>query len=118
RWCGRCSRSCKKRHSASAAVKQLLPLRCNFQADLALGRDNMAETALPDRILDLRALLDRLVEAGPIEQEDANGIAGAVPTREQSTMHPLAYIASQQLSDRQRPGKVLDLDRLTEWLAE
>jgi general secretion pathway protein E len=78
----------------------------------------MVETAAADRILDLRTLLNDLVADGLIDQEDANGIAGAVRTREQAAMHPLAYIATQQLSDRSRPGKTLHLDALTEWLAD
>jgi general secretion pathway protein E len=77
----------------------------------------MVETAAVDRTLNLRSLLDDLVADGRIGQEDGNGIAGAVRTREQSAMHPLAYIASQQLADRSRPGKTLDLEALTEWLA-
>lgn len=77
----------------------------------------MAETAAADRILDLRSLLNDLVADGLINQEDANGIAGAGRTREQSAMHPLAYIASQQLVDRSRPGKSLGPDTLTDWLA-
>jgi len=79
----------------------------------------MAEpAAVADRILDLRGLLNDLVADDRIAQEDANTLAGASRTREQTAMHPLVYIASQQLSDRARPGKVLDEETLTHWLAE
>ncbi|MEX1033857.1 MAG: GspE/PulE family protein [Cellvibrionaceae bacterium] len=78
----------------------------------------MADTAAADRVLDLRSLLNDLVADGLLDQEDANGIAGAVRTREQTAMHPLAYIASQQLPNVSRPGKSLDLETLTHWLAE
>src|SRR5690606_35401823 len=77
----------------------------------------MAQPTGPNRVLDLRALLNDLVNDGLLNQDDANAIAGAVRTREQSAMHPLAYIAGQQLVDR-RSGKTLDLERLSGWLAE
>ncbi|MGQ9427155.1 GspE/PulE family protein [Gilvimarinus sp. F26214L] len=78
----------------------------------------MAETAAPDRVLDLRGLLNDLVRDGRISQEDANSLTGTVRTREQAALHPLVYVAGQQLADRARPGKTLDLDSLSEWLAE
>lgn len=70
-----------------------------------------------DRILDLRGLIQDLVADGRMKQSDANLLLGASRTREQAIMHPLAYIASQNLEDVQRPGKSLDGSTLTEWLA-
>ncbi len=70
-----------------------------------------------DRILDLRGLIQDLVTDGRMKQSDANLLLGASRTREQAIMHPLAYIASQNLEDVQRPGKSLDGSTLTEWLA-
>ncbi|MGI1679666.1 MAG: GspE/PulE family protein [Cellvibrionaceae bacterium] len=78
----------------------------------------MAEISTADRVLDLRGLLNDLTTDGLLAQDDANLIAGAVRTREQSAMHPLGYIASEQLIDRTRPGKNLDIDTLSTWLAE
>lgn len=78
----------------------------------------MVQATGPDRVLDLRALLNDLVNDGLLSQDDANLLAGTARTREQAALHPLVYIASQQLVDRQRPGKNLDLERLSEWLAE
>jgi general secretion pathway protein E len=73
--------------------------------------------AVLDRILDLRGLIQDLVADGRMKQADANMLLGASRTREQAIMHPLAYIATQNLDDVQRPGKTLDGGTLTEWLA-
>jgi len=70
-----------------------------------------------DRVLDLRGLINDLVADGRMKQGDANMLLGASRTREQAIMHPLAYIATQNLDDVLRPGKTLDGDTLTEWLA-
>lgn len=70
-----------------------------------------------DRVLDLRGLIQDLVADGRMKQVDANVLLGASRTREQAIMHPLAYIATQNLDDVRRPGKSLDGDTLTEWLA-
>ncbi|WP_062060889.1 GspE/PulE family protein [Cellvibrio sp. OA-2007] len=70
-----------------------------------------------DRVLDLRGLIQDLVADGRMKQVDANILLGASRTREQAIMHPLAYIATQNLEDVRRPGKNLDGDTLTEWLA-
>jgi len=78
----------------------------------------MATVATAQHSLDLRRLVDDLVKDERLGQEDANRLLGAVRTREQAMMHPLAYIASQGLEDQARPGKVLDGDTLTAWLAE
>ncbi|WP_341937352.1 GspE/PulE family protein [Marinimicrobium sp. C2-29] len=78
----------------------------------------MSHTVTAQHTLDLRRLVDDLVADGRLAQEDANTLLGAARTREQAMMHPLAYIASQSLEDRARPGKVLDGDTLTGWLAE
>jgi general secretion pathway protein E len=71
-----------------------------------------------DRVLDLRSLLNDLVSEGRMSQQDANLLQGANRSRQQAAMHPLAYIASQAVEDRARPGKLLDGDTLTHWLAK
>ena len=78
----------------------------------------MAETTAPDRVLDLRGLLTDLVADRRLHQEDANVLLGATRTREQAAMHPLVYIASQGFDDLANPGKSLDGDVLTHWLAK
>lgn len=71
-----------------------------------------------DRVLDLRGVLMDLVRDGRIHQEDANMVLGANRSREQSIMHPVIYIGSQNLDDLANHGKLLTLDALTDWLAE
>jgi len=71
-----------------------------------------------DRVLDLRGVLMDLIADGRVLQEDANMLLGSTRTREQSIMHPVAYVASQSLDDRKRPGKMLGSEALTQWLSE
>ncbi len=71
-----------------------------------------------NRVLDLRNCLDDLVAEGRLHRGDANLLSGTPRTREQALMHPLAFIASQELEDPSRPGKKLTDDDLAEWLAE
>lgn len=78
----------------------------------------LVEPAAAERLLDLRSLLNDLVQDDRITQEDANTVSSATRDREQAAMNPLAYIASQQLNDLSRPGKQLDGEVLSQWLAE
>ncbi|MBX2810132.1 MAG: GspE/PulE family protein [Cellvibrionaceae bacterium] len=71
-----------------------------------------------DRLLDLRTLLDDLVAAQRLTQTDANKVAGASRTREQSTLHPVVYIASLGLDDQTNPGQKLTELSLSQWLAD
>ncbi len=78
----------------------------------------MVLTAAPDRVLELTTVLQELVAAGLLSQENANILGGSNRTREQSLQHPLVYIASQQPGDARRPGKTLTLPALSEWMAD
>ncbi len=78
----------------------------------------MVLTAAPDRVLELTTVLQELVAAGLLSQENANIMGGSNRTREQSLQHPLVYIASQQPSDASKPGKTLTLLALSEWMAD
>ncbi len=73
-------------------------------------------TAAADRAIDLLSILNDLVADRYISQESANLVAGTTRTREQASLHPLAYIASQQLDNLQKPGKTLDELTLTHWI--
>lgn len=73
---------------------------------------------MADRLLDLRSLVNDLLREQRIDQNDANQIFGANRSREESAMHPLVYIARQNLHDLSRPGKMLDDEALTYWLAQ
>ncbi|MPQ65456.1 MULTISPECIES: GspE/PulE family protein [unclassified Pseudomonas] len=70
-----------------------------------------------DRWLDLNELLRELVTQGFISQEAAEQALATRRTARDTQQHPLEFIASQQLADLSRPGKPLDLENLTLWLA-
>ncbi len=72
----------------------------------------------PERLLEMRNTLDELVADGLMDKRDANYLAGTPRSRENALLHPLSFIAKQNLQDQQRPGKLLDEERLTDWLAE
>jgi general secretion pathway protein E len=72
----------------------------------------------PERLLDLRSVLDDLVRAKIVTQRDAEDILIAPRTSKQLHMHPLEIIAERELDDPRRPGKKLDLDELTHWLCD
>jgi general secretion pathway protein E len=73
---------------------------------------------MSDRILDLRGLLTDLQRSGRISQEEVNRVLGSSRSREQTSVHPLTYLSTQQLADLKRPGKQLDELALTAWLSE
>jgi general secretion pathway protein E len=72
----------------------------------------------PERLLDLRSVLDDLVRAKIVTQRDAEDILIAPRTSKQLHMHPLEIIAERELDDPRRPGRKLDLDELTHWLCD
>ncbi|POA24965.1 MULTISPECIES: GspE/PulE family protein [unclassified Pseudomonas] len=77
------------------------------------------QLATQDRWLDLNDVLRELVAQGFISQDSAEQALNA--RRRHAThgqQHPLEFIASQQLDDLSRPGKHLDLESLTLWLAQ
>ncbi|PHS75236.1 MAG: type II secretion system protein E [Porticoccus sp.] len=73
---------------------------------------------MPERQLDLGSVLNDLVADGLLSRSDANMLAGAQRSREQALLHPLAYIAGQRPDNPSKPGKQLNIDTLTHWLAE
>ncbi len=70
-----------------------------------------------DRVLDLHSLLRALQHDGLLQAEDAGRLENSPRTAAQAALHPLAYLASQAVADARHPGKTLDLDALTAWLA-
>ncbi|CAD5105844.1 GspE/PulE family protein [Zestomonas carbonaria] len=77
-----------------------------------------AFTATADRLLDLADLLKELVAQGRIGQDDAEQCLAIRRSAVNNQQHPLEFLASQQLDDLSRPGRALDLETLTVWLAE
>lgn len=78
----------------------------------------VATAEMPERQLDLSNALNDLVADGLLSRSDANMLAGIQRSREQALLHPLAYIAGQHLDNPSEPGKQLNIDTLTRWLAE
>jgi len=72
----------------------------------------------PERLLDVRGVLDDLVRARIVTQRDAEDILIAPRTQRQVHMHPLELVADRELDDPREPGKKLDLEALTHWLCE
>lgn len=71
-----------------------------------------------ERQLDLRALLTELQEDGRLSQSDVNNLLGSSRSREETQLHPITYVASKQLHDRAREGKMLDEMALVAWLSD
>ncbi|WP_375665201.1 GspE/PulE family protein [Stutzerimonas kunmingensis] len=68
--------------------------------------------------LDLADLLRELVAQGRVAQDSAEQCLTVRRSAVANQQHPLEFLAAQQLDDLQRPGKKLDLETLTVWLAE
>lgn len=66
-----------------------------------------------DRRLELSSLLDELIAQRRLAPEACQHLRDSPPDS-----HPLEYLAGQSLPDLQRPGRVLDIDSLGQWLAQ
>ncbi len=71
-----------------------------------------------DRPLDLADLLRELVAQGRVAQDSAEQCLTVRRSAVANQQHPLEFLAAQQLDDLRRPGKKLELETLTVWLAE
>lgn len=70
------------------------------------------------QMLDLPLVVSDLVRSLHISQATADDILARRRSREELRTHPLEYIASLDLDDIGRKGKKLDLEYLSQWLAE
>jgi general secretion pathway protein E len=70
------------------------------------------------QIIELRTLLDDLLADGCLSQQDHDRIVSVSRTPEQAALHPINFIASQQLDDQLKKNKKLDNESLLKWLAE
>ncbi len=75
-------------------------------------------TPAQDRWLDLNDLLRELIAQGRIDQAVAEQCLAIRRSSLDSQQHPLEFLAAQQVDDRAHPGRKLDLEGLTQWLAE
>ena len=82
---------------------------------------HLHELASPghDRRLEMTDLLKALVEQGWLSQEGAEQLSllRRSASGEGAKQHPLEFIAGQAPEDLSRPGKTLDMETLTHWLA-
>ncbi|QJD59264.1 type II/IV secretion system protein [Pseudomonas sp. gcc21] len=76
-------------------------------------------TVESDRLLDLTDLLKALVGQGRMDLDTAEQVSTLrrAAVGETQALHPLEFIATQNLDDLSRPGKTLDLESLSRWLA-
>ena len=74
-------------------------------------------SSAPDRLLDLNDLLRELVSQGYLTQATAEQCLTIRRSAVNNQQHPLEFIASQQLDNLRHPGKKLELEHLTVWLA-
>ncbi|ROR98833.1 general secretion pathway protein E [Sinobacterium caligoides] len=70
------------------------------------------------RIVDLRSLLDGLLASGQLSERDHGRLVMASRSAEQAAMHPINFIASQQLSDQTKKHKKIDVSCMLQWLSE
>jgi general secretion pathway protein E len=71
-----------------------------------------------DRQLELADLLRELVAQGRTNQDNAEQCLAIRRSAVNNQQHPLEFLAAQQLDDLKNPGKKLELEDLTAWLAE
>jgi general secretion pathway protein E len=75
-------------------------------------------TTAQDRVLDLGDLLRELFPQGRVDQDAAEQCLAIRRSSLNHQQHPLEFLAAQQVDDLSRPGKKLDLESLTVWLAQ
>ena len=75
-------------------------------------------TPVQDRWLDLNDLLRELVGQGRLDQDNAEQCLAIRRSAPNNQQHPLEFLAAQQIDDRAHPGRKLDLEGLTQWLAD
>lgn len=68
--------------------------------------------------LSLEQLLPALVGQGFVPEEAAEALLAHGRNPQNARLHPLEYLARQQINDPGRPGHRLDLENLTLWLAQ
>ena len=71
-----------------------------------------------DRQLDLTEVLRELVARSRISQDTADHVLAIRRSAVNNQQHPLEFLAAQKLDDLASPGRKLDLESLTQWLAD
>lgn len=71
-----------------------------------------------ERALDLRGLMDDLLKDQRISPEEHTSVLNHSRSKDEASMHPLTYIAKQNLTDSLNVGQRLDIEALMMWLSE
>lgn len=72
----------------------------------------------PEIDIDVRWVMRELLSEGRVAQEDYNIISTTPREKKELGWHPLQVVARYQLADRSRDGRLIDLDFLSDWLAQ
>ena len=66
----------------------------------------------------LEWILEQLVKQDIVEQDKAQMVSSLVSEKDRQNLHPIEIIANRQWTNKSRPEQVIDLEMLTDWLAE
>ena len=72
----------------------------------------------PDISLNLRTVADDLVKDGRLSQANSEQLSLKTRRKDQLTWNPIELIGEEMFDDLANPGRSLDLETLTMWLAE
>jgi general secretion pathway protein E len=71
-----------------------------------------------EKLIELPGLLEDLVAHGFVSQRQGEDILIAPRTQKELTQHPIEIVASREFDNRNDPGHKLDLETMTQWLAQ
>lgn len=77
----------------------------------------MVAAMAAQRSLDLRSIITELQSDSFISPEEANRLMGANRTAEEAALHPITYVARQNIENPNNPGHHLDEMILTDWMS-
>ncbi len=66
----------------------------------------------------LESILNRLVEQKMVDAEKASMVSNLISSKQRKNLHPLEIIADHNWENKSRPGQILTLEVLTDWLAQ
>lgn len=85
---------------------------------MSVTRKSKTNVDMPSMLMDLRWVLDELLEDGRISERDRNFVSGARREKEELQWNPLQFIGKFELADQQAENEKLTTEKLTEWLAK
>lgn len=85
---------------------------------MSVTRKSQNNVEMPSILMDLRWVLDELLEDGRISERDRNFISGSRREKEELQWNPIQFIGKFELADQQAENEKLTTEKLTEWLAK